>query len=75
MDGGGVCALAAGQTSSSPQHTSAGAMADSERRGNTACKDRSMRAPEAGEATIVIRARRAPQAWTQPPPCKAAKCL
>ncbi|NMI20025.1 hypothetical protein E1J28_21610 [Xanthomonas hortorum pv. vitians] len=66
MEGGGVCALATPQTSNSPQHTSTGAMADSERRGNTACKERSMRAPEAGGAAIVFRARRTRQARTQP---------
>ncbi|PMR87675.1 hypothetical protein C1H21_17085 [Xanthomonas arboricola pv. juglandis] len=66
MEDGGVCALAAAQTSNSPQHTSSGTRADNERRGNTACKDRGMRAPEAGEAAIVIRARRARQGRAQP---------
>ncbi|MFS8372296.1 hypothetical protein DZE36_16025 [Xanthomonas campestris pv. campestris] len=65
MDGGGVCAVAAVQTSNSPQHTSAGAMADSERRETTACKDRNMRAPETGDAAIVVCARGVRQACTQ----------
>ncbi|QDS18107.1 hypothetical protein FPL04_07965 [Xanthomonas arboricola] len=65
MEGGGVCAVAAAQTSNSPQHTSTGTRADNERRENTACKDRGMRAPEAREAAIVIRARRARQGRAQ----------
>ncbi|QEX79119.1 hypothetical protein F6Y24_21105 [Xanthomonas arboricola pv. pruni] len=65
IEGGGVCALAAAQTSNSPQHTSTATRTDNEGRENTACKDRGMRAPEAREAAIVIRARRARQGRAQ----------
>ncbi|RFF41114.1 hypothetical protein DZD52_05555 [Xanthomonas nasturtii] len=67
MDGGGVCAPAAVQTSNSPQQHNACARPDSETRDQAACENRDMRAPEAEEAAIVIRARRARQARTQSP--------
>ncbi|QCZ67070.1 hypothetical protein CAI18_10190 [Xanthomonas citri pv. punicae] len=62
MDGGGVCALAIVQNSSSPQHQSVCAKPERETRDEAACEDRDMRAPDTGEASIVVRACNAGQA-------------
>ncbi|MGY4891574.1 UNVERIFIED_CONTAM: hypothetical protein EX528_14785 [Xanthomonas axonopodis] len=56
MEGGEVCAPAVVQNSSSPQHHRVCAKPERETRDEAACEDRDMRAPDTGEASIVVRA-------------------